>query len=109
MKSLTSLEKPSIISFRRACSGFPIAERNSSCSESRMWSLKMLTDRHCMYSVENRPMRENIYEDLGTIFRIGRCFQRNKQKLYIYFSLEQGRLKIYKAICACIESTDLIS
>ncbi len=33
MKALT---KSSISSFRRACSGFPIAERDSNCSESRM-------------------------------------------------------------------------
>jgi hypothetical protein len=29
----------------------------------------------------------------GTIFRISKCFQRSKQKLYIYFSAEQPRLK----------------
>jgi hypothetical protein len=31
---------------------------------------------------------------LGTIIRICKCFLRNKQKLYIYFCLEQSRLKI---------------
>ncbi len=32
----------------------------------------------------------------GTIFRISKCFQRSNQKLHINFSLERGRLKIYK-------------
>jgi hypothetical protein len=39
-----------------------------------------------------------------TISRIIKFYQRTKQKLHIYFSLELGRLKI----CACTESTDLI-
>jgi hypothetical protein len=30
---------------------------------------------------------------LGTIFRISNCFQRNKQKLHINFSLALGNLK----------------
>ncbi len=34
-----------------------------------------------------------------TIFRIINCFQRIKQKLHIYFSLEQSRLKILKKDC----------
>ncbi len=29
----------------------------------------------------------------GTIIRINKCFQRNKYKLHINFSLELGRLK----------------
>jgi hypothetical protein len=32
----------------------------------------------------------------GTILGISECFQRSKLKLYIFFSLEQDRLKIKK-------------
>jgi hypothetical protein len=34
----------------------------------------------------------------GTISIISKSFQRSKQALYIYFSLEQGRLKMLKTI-----------
>ncbi len=53
--------------------------------------------------------KENPEHKFDAVFgTISRCFQRSKQKLLIIFSLELGRLKIEKPICACTESTDLI-
>jgi hypothetical protein len=50
-----------------------------------------------------RPYREekldrNSYAASGTIFRISKCFQRSKQKCFIYTSLEKGSLKTYKPV-----------
>jgi hypothetical protein len=42
----------------------------------------------------------------GTILRISKCFQRSKQKLYIYFFPSQA--KSLKTICASSQSTDLV-
>jgi hypothetical protein len=53
-----------------------------------------------MYTGKNRPMRatesQNRNRDAAfkTIFRISKGFQKSKQKLYINFALELGRLKI---------------
>jgi hypothetical protein len=46
---------------------------------------------------KNQPVRkpeQKFDAAFGTIFRIGMCFQRSKQKLHINFSLDVGRLKI---------------
>jgi hypothetical protein len=54
-----------------------------------------------LYTGENRPMKEKkrpgqIWCGFQTILKISKCLQRSKQKLCIYFSLLQGRLKIVK-------------
>jgi hypothetical protein len=53
-----------------------------------------------MYTGKNELMRgregkpeQKFDAAFGTVFRITKCFQRSKQKHYIYFSLEQGRIE----------------
>ncbi len=44
---------------------------------------------------ENKGKPEQKFDGaFVTIFSISKCFQRSKQKIYIRFSLELGRLKI---------------
>jgi hypothetical protein len=59
------------------------------------------------YESKGKP-EQKMYAAFGTTFRISQSFQRSKEKLHIYFSLELSRLKIEKPICAYQESTNLI-
>jgi hypothetical protein len=65
---------------------------------------------HCKKSTnESKGKPEQKFDSAyGTIFRISKCFQRRNEKLHINFSLELGRLKLLKTVCACTESTDII-
>jgi hypothetical protein len=53
---------------------------------------------------KGKPERK-FYAAFGNYFRISKLFQRSKQKVNINFSLELGRLKNLKTVCACTEST----
>jgi hypothetical protein len=50
----------------------------------------------CLFIGREGRRYKNYFAASGSFSVISECFQRSKQKLYIYFSLEQGRLKIKK-------------
>ncbi len=99
-----------------ACSGFQLAACDSksclkagcdleNCSESRLW-MYIVHWRQSTNESKGKP-EQKFDKAFETLFRICKCFQRSKQKLYIYLSLEQGRLKLYN-ILGSTENTDLI-
>jgi hypothetical protein len=56
--------------------------------------LKLYTGENQLMTAKERRNRNSDAAD-RTIFRISNCVQRNKQKLYNYFSLPQGDLRRY--------------
>ncbi len=90
VKLFTNCENSSIYSLQKASSGFQVAAYDfKSCSKSRLgyWPMTAKDSR-------------NINSDaaFAANFRISKCIQRNKQKLFYiyYFSLWQRSLKITK-------------
>ncbi len=114
MKSLTHCEIPSIYPLHRSCSGFLIAACVSkSSSLTRLWSRKLfrkpaMNVHRKISTIESKgKTKQKIDAAYGTFFRIGKCFQKSKQKLHIHFSLKLDRQKI-KIISAWTENTYLI-
>ncbi len=115
IQSLTNCENPSSnIPLQKACSGFPIAACNSkSCSESRLWSWKLLRK-----AAMNEHKRKLTNEREGKLNR--NLMQLSEQSLELISVLKESsrnfaiiflcnKAKIYKTIicakCACKESS----
>jgi hypothetical protein len=65
------------------------------CSESRPITLEKINQW------VQRKAKTKIDAAFGTIFEINQCCQRSKQKNFIYFPLENGRLKFKNPSCMC--------
>ncbi len=111
----TNYENTSSSSLQGACSCFSIAACYSkSCSESRLWYWKLFWKPPLNILLRWRKStnwnkgkaEQEFFASCRIYFRVSKCFQWSKQKLYIYSSHEQGRLKIL-TICAYTENTDL--
>ncbi len=71
---------------------------SKSCFEGRLW-FQTLDTR------QNLQITRKSHATFNTIFRINKCFQRSKQKLFIYFFSFTKQPKNFKNACAC---TDLL-
>ncbi len=90
MKSLTSFDNPSSNPLQETCSVFQVAACDSkSCSESRLFRKLSITCaigwKKSTNDSEGKP-EEKFWCGFGTIFRISKCFDRSKQKLFSIFS-----------------------
>jgi hypothetical protein len=100
MKSLTNGEIHSCKPLPESLFWPPVSLNSGSVT--RLWSWKLFQKpalnvhwKKLTNESKGKP-GQKFDAAFGTIFRIDKCFQRSKQKLHINFSLELGRLKIWK-------------
>ncbi len=103
MKSFTNYENPSCNRFQGSCCGYPIAACDLKVVRRPPVILNLFQkpamNVHCqtLTNCSEGKLEQKLNAAFKTIFRNSKCFQRIKQKLYIYFSLEiKNQLNMYR-------------